>query len=1685
MTVETNVQSNAFNFGDFFTQGVDPRTGHFAVSLRLPSFQSGELAGPSPSLALSYNLLNPLDHGFGRGWMLNLTRFSPDNQGMLSTASGETFKFTAANGMQKPATIPEQKLEAFRFYADNLGTGPYRLVHRGGLIEEMSLHDENGRRVALTDRLIGPLGHTLHLEYETYRNVTVLSKVLDHDGQTVLLRIDYQDQLTTVTLAPDAPQPGLSMAFARTGGQLDSVTLVDVERGRWTLEYQTIRGYACLKRIETPQGGVEDLEYNDQGHQFPWPSDDLANRPPALPRVTRHRQDPGLGQPLLETRWEYTSQNYLGNGALSRWTNDGSDQLYKAADDNFRYGSTAKVYDGQAQVRDIQRRYNRFHQLVEETTDEDGHKLIRTVEYHMEAGKPFQDQPRYCQLPKTTETRWQLDGHGTRLETLTQTFDLQGNPLSETGPDGVTLSYEYYPPEGVAGECPPDPYGFTHYIKSKTVTPASTHEAGAPVRVTRYRYVGIPALAGSQGAGQVLIKEEALCLENQEDPLRVSTYHYYGEPEPGPEPVPESQASSAANRGRGQASDPVAHGRVQRQEDLLGGKRSCMSFQYAKGGTSLSDSTLDTTITLTGFDKTQSRSKRSVATLSGLEVASVDADGVTVRFVHDALQRVIEESVEGADGAHRATRRFNYEFAGPPSMQAVAQQDSERGNRQTLTDVKGVRHIQVTDGLGREVAQWRQLTEDSATLQLSATQYNGLGQRLSAQTFDDFEACKVSVLTTHYRYDAWGNLYSTTDPSGLISVTRIDPIPEHGAAELQTWLEHPDHPGQRCQWRVTRFNAFGKPGYEARLEAARQAPDAGDNQPPALIGRIDYAYDGLGRCISKTQTLREPPDRALASKSSFTRVVSYRYDAFDRLIATAYDDQSEIYQTFAEHSAATLPVSKGVYDPNQELKVLVGEQAFDGLGRLTERSVGTLTESFSYRGGESRPYQYRQPSGYLGTYSYAPELADTPTRIESPSQVRDFDYDPATGAVTSAVSEGGERTEFTYNALGEAITIASTPPGGKAHATHLSYSRQGRRTKREDDGAQASTHVYDRFGRSKAINQDSLATECEYDAWGQVERTLTQGPDGQSDCSREYDIHGRECKRTVSLPGGKPISIQQSWSDDDMPYRRDYHVDGALVFSEYFRYDERGRLYECRYEGEPGWFPQDRLGRPIISQSFSFDALDNVLMTVTEVADGDAVIALYSYADDNPCRLMGITYSPADYAPAEHLDYDDNGCLLTDGRGRTLTHDGYRRLVKVADSQGATTQYHYDPHDALVATSDEHGEQVRWFYEGLAPNHSQDATGSRQYLTDITGEPVAERLPDGRVLRQGSDLAGTVRGESMTGHYQPIHYDAYGQANPALLGSRGFNGERRDALLAGYPLGQGYRIYFPHLGRFNAPDSESPFGVGGVNPYAYASGNPVTYRDPTGHYTSTIIGPDYRPPIEQPQRGFWERWLPVAISAVMLVVGMVIAPPSVIGLAAFIVSALTSSAVLTYNLLVAADVVEDDGIVGTLLMLGDLVISGMAGALGRKAVAKGLKAATGEAASTSILNIPQTARVTPTTKLLPMPKFNLSVLDDNMQASNAQARASIRLAKSNKFVMFEEDFTYPLRPASPRPSPPSTRGPSPTPPEAPISQAASAAPPKSPNVGVASVGKWPSVMPPKYLQGIRGVKDPAGYRQVY
>nr|WP_228865905.1 RHS repeat-associated core domain-containing protein [Xenorhabdus sp. PB30.3] len=122
--------------------------------------------------------------------------------------------------------------------------------------------------------------------------------------------------------------------------------------------------------------------------------------------------------------------------------------------------------------------------------------------------------------------------------------------------------------------------------------------------------------------------------------------------------------------------------------------------------------------------------------------------------------------------------------------------------------------------------------------------------------------------------------------------------------------------------------------------------------------------------------------------------------------------------------------------------------------------------------------------------------------------------------------------------------------------------------------------------------------------------------------------------------------------------------------------------------------------------------------------------------------------------------------------------------------------------------------------------------------------PAASVTADG-VHLLGTDGPGSVLLSRHNDRTSRFRYTPYGQqavadSDPALPG---YNGERQDPAGGGYHLGNGYRTYNPVLMRFTAPDSLSPFGAGGLNPYAYCLGDPINRTDPSGHMsTGSIVG---------------------------------------------------------------------------------------------------------------------------------------------------------------------------------------------------------------------------------------------------
>lgn len=106
-------------------------------------------------------------------------------------------------------------------------------------------------------------------------------------------------------------------------------------------------------------------------------------------------------------------------------------------------------------------------------------------------------------------------------------------------------------------------------------------------------------------------------------------------------------------------------------------------------------------------------------------------------------------------------------------------------------------------------------------------------------------------------------------------------------------------------------------------------------------------------------------------------------------------------------------------------------------------------------------------------------------------------------------------------------------------------------------------------------------------------------------------------------------------------------------------------------------------------------------------------------------------------------------------------------------------------------------------------------------------------------------LLNADRQHSVLGTYPggPRAYAPYGVMSAACAPWLAFCGEYRDPVTGNYPLGNGHRTYTPSLMRFQSPDTQSPFGEGGLNAYLYCLGDPVNHRDPTGQKAEDYVLP--------------------------------------------------------------------------------------------------------------------------------------------------------------------------------------------------------------------------------------------------
>lgn len=588
----------------------------------------------------------------------------------------------------------------------------------------------------------------------------------------------------------------------------------------------------------------------------------------------------------------------------------------------------------------------------------------------------------------------------------------------------------------------------------------------------------------------------------------------------------------------------------------------------------------------------------------------------------------------------------------------------------------------------------------------------------------------------------------------------------------------------------------------------------------------------------------------------------------------------------------------------KEVAFTLGRQRFDGLGRQLSVEVGGRTTRYEYQAGQLPPSANVLPDGKRVDFTYEQQLDNQILSILPAGEAANaFAYDLRLALPASASGPLGAQT-MTYTPSGQPKADTWTIDG-QEHVTTWRQALSGLLLGFNDADGVSHERRYDSFGRLDQVKADAITLDMTYDEFDRPKSfmTLDSASGSQLVQTLIYDAVGREqtCTFDVTL-GGSTRSIVQTfgYSALDQLTSRKWR-DGEQIGEEAFAYDMRGRL--IHYTANATAAPADPFDNRVIEQVFTFNALNGYETVVSTFAEGETDTAVFSYAADDPTQVSNITHSHASWPTRIDLNYDDCGRVISDSLGRVLTWDAQDRLIKV-DYRGRTCDYRYDPSGQL---SDRvlDGTLTRSFFSGGQSTHEQTEDQTLRLISDGSALFAQSRLVAGvhqATTLLGCDAQGSVRIEADS-VVRTRFYTAHGAENANdHNGPYGFAGERRDTLTGWYIPGD-YRPYDPIVMGFLSPDSDSPFGQGGLNSYAYCAGDPVNRIDPSGHS--------------------WMTWLVAGIGITLGVVGTIAtfgaAAPAFAALAAGGIGALTASGAMAIGAATLSAISLGTGIASTVL----------------------------------------------------------------------------------------------------------------------------------------------------------------------
>lgn len=721
--------------------------------------------------------------------------------------------------------------------------------------------------------------------------------------------------------------------------------------------------------------------------------------------------------------------------------------------------------------------------------------------------------------------------------------------------------------------------------------------------------------------------------------------------------------------------------------------------------------------------------------------------------------------------------------------------------------------------------EWTCITGASCSYTSSdaiVTEYSyGNLNRLLSLVVQDPAGLNLRTTTT---YDQHGNVETVDGPyAGTADTTRY----YYDSLNRAIGMVGPDPDGSGPLARPASKITFGTDRLVSKQEGGYVTSSGLPTTMPSSVNSLSQTAihrDSLGRVVSTRLKAGSYTHAALQTK--------YNNDGTVQCLQGRMNP-SAIQGAISGYCSAS---TEGDFGPDR-----IGETVYDSAKQVakTIKAVGTSLQQDGARytytnNGQLKSVQ--DANGAITTYEYDGHdrlrkirypRADIPN-ASSTTDYEQFSYN-ANDQVVSKRRRDGLSISYTYDNLGR-VRIENRPQTSPNIDIYFTYDNLGRVLK-VAYGSYTSTNaiIYTYDKASRVLTEKSYTRTLTYSYFENGKRTRLSWPDGfYVDYVRDnlgrvtqvrengatsgtgllavyiYDNHGRRTRidrgnGADTVYGYNDVheltSLRHDFAgtDRDVEETFTYSPASEIIDHSYDNPSVAAQLIEAFYLYEPG---ADG------TETNSYD-YQNKLTT----ADGASVS---HDARGNITQAGSDTYA-----------YDDLNRLKT-ATGVSLTYDPVGRLK----SEGST-QFLYSGQN-LVAEYNSSGHLIGRYVPGA---------GTDEWIAAYSNTTLYQRRYF-HANAQGSIIAISDGYGSGTGSVTSTYkYDAYG--NPSsTTGSRFlYTGQ---VYLAGAQLYHyKARAYSPKLGRFLQTD---PAGYSdGLNLYAYVSGNPINFTDPTGMFLKKII----------------------------------------------------------------------------------------------------------------------------------------------------------------------------------------------------------------------------------------------------